>query len=245
MRIAIVDDVAPEREKLKNRIAVQLSRLHLDGEIFAFESGEDFLIAAKNQRFTCVFLDIYMEGADGVEVAKALRAFDRACLLVFTTASAGHALEGFQVRAMHYLVKPYTDDELTALFDEIAQRLPDPGKYVAVRVAGGIDRIYLRDILYAEHFQHQIHIHKSDGKTIVTRQTFREFCAGLDDQCFFLCNRGMVTNMEYADDFDGKVFLLKNGEKIPVSRGISKEARIAFGEFLFKKSSGWEGKIHD
>ncbi len=241
MRVAIVDDVAWERGKLKNRIAGQFSRLHLDGEIFEYENGEEFLAAAKKRCFACVFLDIYMKGANGVEIAKELRTFDRACLLVFTTASADHALAGFQVRAMHYLVKPYTDDELTVLFDEIAQRLPDSGKYISVRIAGGVARIYLCDILYAEHFQHQIHIHTGSGRTIVTRQTFHEFCAGLDDQCFFLCNRGMVINMEYADDFDGKAFVLENGEKIPVSRGLSKDARIAFGEFLFRKNSRWGG----
>ena len=66
-----------------------------------------------------VFLDIYMEDENGVEVAKELRSFDRNCILVFTTTSTDHALDGFKVRALQYLVKPYADEELNAVFKEI------------------------------------------------------------------------------------------------------------------------------
>lgn len=234
MRIAIVDDIAEERKNLRLGIMTQLSRLHLDAEIFEFEGGENFLTAAEVEPFTCVFLDIYMDGIDGIETAKRLRAFDRKCLLIFSTTSSDHALEGFRVRALHYLVKPYTDNELTSLFDEISERRPAAEKYIEIRTAGGIVRIHLRDISYAEHFQHQIHIHTTEGRTVVTRQTFHEFCERLSDERFFLCNRGMVVNMEHADDFDGNVFILKSGERIPVSRGFSKSAHTAFGDFLFR-----------
>lgn len=234
MRIAIVDDIAEERKNLRSGILTQLSRLRLEAEIFEFENGESFLAAAESEPFTCVFLDIYMDGIDGMETAKRLRALDGKCLLIFTTTSADHALEGFRVRALHYLVKPYTDNELASLFDEISERRPAAEKYTEIRTAGGVVRIHLHDISYAEHFQHQIHIHTTEGRVVITRQTFREFCEKLGDERFFLCNRGTVVNMEHADDFDGNVFILKSGEKIPVSRSFSKAARTAFGDFLFR-----------
>ena len=56
-----------------------------------------------------------MSGENGVEVAKELREFDSDCLLIFTTTSVDHALDGFKVRAMQYLVKPYEEAELTKL----------------------------------------------------------------------------------------------------------------------------------
>lgn len=234
MRIAIVDDISEERKNLRLGIKRQLKRLLLEADIFEFENGENFLNAAKKEPFTCVFLDIYMDGIDGIRTAKELREFDRKCLLIFTTTSADHALEGFRVRAMHYLVKPYTDDELSALFDEISELRASGEKYTELRTSRGIVRLHLRDISYAEHFQHQIHVHTTEGRTVVTRQTFGEFCEKLNDERFFLCNRGMVVNMEHADDFDGKVFILKSGERIPVSRSFPKDARTAFGDFLFR-----------
>lgn len=235
MRIAIVDDVASERNVLRSRLEAQLARLGINGEILEFETGRAFLAAAAQEGFTLVFLDIYLERENGVDTAKALRLFDSACMLVFTTSSTDHALEGFRVRALQYLVKPYREEELTALFDEIMGRLPAPDPYLDVKVVGGTARIRLGEILYAEHYQHQIHIYTSDGKKIVTRQTFRAFSESLTEERFFLCGRGILVNLQYVEDFDGTDFVLKNGKRLPVSRDLSKAARLAFGDFLFKR----------
>ena len=233
MRIAIVDDIASEREKLKAGLEAQLTRLSLDAAVLCFGSGADFLSAAGRERFGLVFLDIYMGNENGVDTAWALRRFDADCLLVFTTTSADHALAGFRVRAFHYLVKPCTEADLTALFDEIVKRLPADDRYLEVNTAGGPVRLRFREILYAEHYQHQIHIYRTDGQETVTRQTFRVLCQSLSDGRFFSCSRGVIVNMEHAEDFDGTDFVLKNGKRVPVSRGLAKNARMAFGDFLF------------
>lgn len=239
MRIAIVDDIAAEREVLHERINIQLARLALYANIFEYKSGREFLAAAKEERFELVFLDIYMENENGMDTAKELRLFDSGCLLVFTTSSRDHALDGFRVRAMHYLVKPYTDEELTCLFDEAVERLPRPDQYMEITpVAGRTVYIRLGEILYAEHFRHQIHIHQTDGQTTVTRQTFREFAQRLPKERFFQCSRGVIVNLEYAKDFNGTDFILKNGDKISVSRDLAKDARLAFGDYLFQRRAG-------
>ena len=235
MRIAIVDDIAAERELLKERLDAQLARRALCADIDTYENGEDFLAAAEKEHFSLVFLDIYMEGMSGVETAERLRGFDTDCLLVFTTTSADHALEGFRVRAMHYLVKPYSGEDIAALFDEIEKRQPVQEKYIEVRSAGGNVRLRYRDILYAEHFQHRVYIHTADGREVVTRQTFSEFTRELSDGRFFLCSRGVIVNLEHAGDFDGAAFLLPGGKHIPVSRELAKQARSALGDFLFER----------
>lgn len=233
MRIAIVDDIASERELLKTRLEAQLDRLSLDAAVSCFDCGADFLDAAGKERFDLVFLDIYMGDENGVDTAQALRRFDADCLLVFTTTSADHALDGFRVRAFHYLVKPCTDTDLAALFDEIVRRFPVDDRYIEVNAAGGPVRLRFGDILYAEHHQHRIHIYQANGQETVARQTFRDFCAGLSDGRFFSCSRGVIVNMEHAEDFDGMDFLLKNGKRVPVSRNLAKAARMAFSDFLF------------
>ena len=79
-----------------------------------------------------------------MDTAKELRLFDPDCILVFLTTSTDHALDGFRVRAFHYLVKPYTDGELTALFDEIIKRFPVPDRYIEVNTADGPVRLRAR-----------------------------------------------------------------------------------------------------
>ncbi len=235
MRIAIIDDVFSERKILRKKLEIQLARHLLNAEIFEYENGDSFLAAAKQEHFTVAFLDIYMNGEDGIEVAKKLRLFDSKCILIFVTSSMDHALDGFRVRALQYLVKPYSDQELDFLFDEIIEKLPSLDQYIELHIVGGTIRLRLQEILYAEHFQHQIHILTTDEKITVIRQPLREFIKTLNDERFIYCNRGTIINLEHAQDFDGTAFLLTNGKKIPVSRNFVSAAKQAFGDFLFKR----------
>lgn len=236
MRIAIVDDVESERKELHQKVSAGLECHAISAEIFEYNSGEPFLTAAKQNKFALVFMDIYMGSENGIDISKKLRSFDKNCLIVLTTTSTEHALEGFRVRAFQYLVKPYTENELSEIIDEIVSRLPVPDKYLNVRVVGGTNRIRLCDILYAEHYKHCIHIHTVSGKTTVTRKTFSDFTAELNgDERFFVCNRGIIINLEHAKDYDGTAFTLDNKEKIAVSRNTAKNARAVFGDFLFKR----------
>ena len=177
-----------------------------------------------------------MNGSNGIDIAKELRRSDTDCLLIFTTTSTDHALEGFQVRALHYLVKPYSENDISALADEILSRIPDSGKYIDVKVNGSNIQIPFQEIIYAEHFSHMIHIHTAGERELVTRQSFDSFITSLKmDARFYQCNRGVVINLEHAVDFDGTGFLLDNGSNVPVSRKLLKNARQTFMEFLFQR----------
>lgn len=236
MRIAIVDDIAAERNLLHTRLNYKLKQHSIQADVLEYESGEAFLADAEQQPFTVVFLDIYMDGMSGMEAAKALRKLDTDCLLIFTTTSTDHALEGFQVRAMHYLVKPYTEQDLTALIDEILSRIPQPDNYLTVKVSGSDIQLPFKEMLYAEHFSHMIHVRTTGNRILTTRMSFGQFTAPLkEDNRFFLCSRGIVINMEHAVDFDGTAFLLDNGSSIPVSRDLIKTARQTFMNFLFQR----------
>ena len=235
MRIAIVDDLAAERTLLKGRLEWQLQRRNVQADILEYESGETFLEAARKAPFTAAFLDIYMDGMTGMEAAKKLRETDTDCLLVFTTTSTDHALEGFQVRAMHYLVKPFAEEELERLTDEMLERIPHPDKYMDVKVGGSDIRLCYQNILYAEHFAHVIQIHTTVGKTLATRQPFKTFVEPLkDDRRFFVCGRGVVVNLEHAEDFEDASFRMADGSRVYVSQELLKSARQVFMEFLLQ-----------
>ena len=159
MRIAIVDDLADERALLREQLTRQLARRGAEAELLEFDSGEAFLAAEKERRFTAAFLDIYMEGMTGMEAARTLRKTDTDCLLVFTTTSTDHALEGFQVRALHYLVKPFAEAEIDALTDELLARVPQPERFMELRVEGG--EIRLR---YGEGKRRRLSLLQAEGR---------------------------------------------------------------------------------
>ena len=77
MKIAIVDDIAAERTLLNDRLSRQLHGRNIQTDILEFNSGEEFLNAAKETPFTAVFMDIYMDGMTGMEAAEELRNLTR------------------------------------------------------------------------------------------------------------------------------------------------------------------------
>ena len=236
MRIAIVDDLAAERILLKDRLEQQLHRRNVQADILEYESGETFLEAARKAPFTAAFLDIYMDGMTGMEAAKKLRKTDTDCLLVFTTTSTDHALEGFQVRALHYLVKPFSENELSGLLDEMLKRLPQQEKFLDIKVSGSDIRLCCSDIVYAEHFAHIINIHTVAGKTLATRQSFKVFTESLkEDPRFFICGRGVIVNLEQAEDFEADAFCMRDGSRVYVCQNLLKSARQVFMEFLLQR----------
>lgn len=239
VRIAVVDDCAADREWLCGEVESLLSRRRLEGTAAAFDSGEAFLSAAREEPFTLAFLDVYMEPTDGLETARALRRFDRECLLVLSTSSRDHALEGYRVQAVQYLVKPYGLAELEALFDQIERLLPQPEKYVELRAGRQTVRVRLDELTWAEHFQHQVRVHTAGGGEVSSRLTFREFTELLGGEpCFFVCGRGVLVNLDRAADFDGRDFRLEDGTRVPVSRDLAGAARSAFGDRLFRRGEG-------
>lgn len=236
MRIAIVDDAEQERNQLREKLETQLEQDSIYTDITEFDNGAAFLTAAREEAFAAVFLDIYMQGKNGIETAKELRQFDTDCMLVITTTSEDHALEGFRVRAMHYLVKPYTEEELQQTVAEMLQRIGRPDQYLTVKTVNGTVNLRFQNILYAEHHAHQIFITLADGTTVVTRQPFSEFSAAIqEDDRFFVCSRGMLLNLEHAVDLNGSVFVMTNGKNVGVSRDFLKKARQVFMNFLFRK----------
>ncbi len=236
MQIAIVDDIASEREQLRKRLEKYIVIHSLHADIFEYENGETFLDAAQKHTFNVLFLDIYMNGTNGIDVAKKLRTFNTECLLIFTTTSTDHALEGFRVRAMHYLVKPYTEKEINALIFEIIQRIPSPDKYIDVKFNSQSFRLRYKDIVYAEHFSHQMYIKLSSGKTINIRQTFSNFIIPLkEDKRFFVCGRGIIVNLEHVTDLNGNNFIMDDDSAVGISRDLVKTARQTFMDFLFER----------
>lgn len=241
MRIAIVDDLAAERHFLREQLEQKLYRMGIQADILEYTCGEAFLEAEHELPFSVAFLDIYMMGMTGIEAARELRKTDTDCLLIFTTTSTDHALEGFQVRAMHYLVKPFTAEDIDTLTDELLTRIGHTDKYMELKAEGSLLHLRYQDIIYAEHFAHIIYVHTTVSKVLATRQTFKAFTAPLTtDPRFFICSRGVIVNMEHAADFEGSSFCMKDGSHIFVSQELLKNARQAFMEYLLQR-----GAYHD
>ena len=105
MRIAIIDDLLTALEYLRSNICrwADEHAVPLIPGPALFENGETFLEQFWKDRYDIIFLDIFMEGMNGMDTARRIRECDDACRLVFTTTSAEYAVDSYEVDSSYYL----------------------------------------------------------------------------------------------------------------------------------------------
>lgn len=108
MRIAICDDNKRDTAFLRDIIMQKNESVVID----CYESGADFLAAQQELSHDLVFMDIYLNGENGIDVIRKMREIPSQTEVVFTTVSDEHAVDAFSVRALHYLVKPFGEEDV-------------------------------------------------------------------------------------------------------------------------------------
>ena len=119
MKMALVDDNEKERSRLMEMLRSCSKKACGEAEIAEFASAEEFDDAFSPGSFDVVFMDIYMEGRDGMQAARHVYESDRACRIIFTTSSREHAVESYDVGAAYYLVKPVEEEKLKKAIDTV------------------------------------------------------------------------------------------------------------------------------
>ena len=233
-KIAICDDDAGQAARLQADVT---DWAHDACAVTCFPSAEALLFAyADDAGFDILLLDVEMKEMSGIPLAKRLRADGCRAEIAFITSHFEFVTEGYEVDALHYLVKPFTEADIDALTDELLARIPQPDKYMELKVEGSEIHLRYQDIVYAEHFAHLIYVHTTVQKTLATRQPFKTFIAPLkDDTRFFVCGRGVIVNLEHAKDLEGAAFRMADGSRVFVSQDLLKSARQALMEFLLQR----------
>ena len=238
MRIAIVDDMPADRENLRDSVCRWGNERHIHiipPELF--DSGESFMAAFSDDRFDIIFLDIYMDGINGMETARLIRKADKSCRIIFTTSSADFAPEGYEVMASAYLIKPYNDQKLWSALDRCGAALLERRQNIAVPDKIGEQRLYLHKIAYTVYENRRICVHNVDGTICYVPMRQTDFSALLLKYPYF-CEpaRGYLLNLESVSKVTKDSFILKNGQHIPVSRLKYKEMREQFINFTYTRA---------
>ena len=223
MKIAIVDDMKQDSEKLKKSIFHYFSDKEMPFEYEIFENGEDFLSFSQNKHFDLVFLDIFMEGADGISTAQILRKADLNCLLVFLTSSTEHMADAFSVHAFGYLGKPLDDRALYRILDDACKLYAKKQPFLEIPLGKQTAAILYSDILYVTADSNYIEIHAD--KHYRCRMSFSRLTDDLNhDGRFLIINRGVLVNLDHVISMENFICCLKDGSSFPVNR--KKEASL-------------------
>lgn len=240
MNIALVDDSSVDRQFLFDSIERYCREHKVHVHIKSFENGKVFLGTMPEKLYDLIFLDIYMGDHNGINIAEAIRKMDSRCQIIFTTNSREHAIKAFRLRALDYLLKPYTYEELKESMDRCQSILSRFDHYIELKEGRHYTRVLISDIIYTDYYNHYIQVHTSNH-VIRSYMSFSDFSPMLESHPQFLwCYRNCMINMDYINSMDDKDFVLKNGEQIPISRARKSEVRQAYANYVFSYVTGNE-----
>lgn len=178
-------------------------------------------------------MDIYLGRTSGLALAARIKELSKSCQIIFTTTSMDHAVKAFRLNALDYLVKPFSYAQLSDALNRYAQAARPFQHYIELKEERHQTRVLLSDILYTDYSNHYIQIHTPE-RVIRTYQSFDDFSPRLAPYPQFLwCYRNCIVNMEQVAQTEDRNFLLKNGERIPISRNRKNEILQAYADYLF------------
>lgn len=238
MNIAIIEDSGQELSLLERCLQSYLSSRQVYRVIDTYTSGEAFLENWPSKSYDLVFLDILMEGISGIEVARKIRETDSECLLIFISSSKEYALQGFEVRAFDYLLKPLSEERFQKTMDLCQNELAKHIRYIEVKESRTLVKIPLNEIIYTDYYNHYIQIHTA-ARLIRSYQQFDVFSPLL--LCypqFLCCYLNCIVNMDHVDSVDKHDFVMENGERVPITRGNRNSIYQQYADYQFLKING-------
>ena len=239
LKIMLLDDERPELERESAMIQAYLFENEQDiYELHTFLDADACWEEFLREPADIVFLDIYMKDRPlGIEIGRRMRKSHPGVVIVFLTASPDFALEGFQINAVNYCLKPVTVDNIRDSFERSKSVLPQRQHGMQLMLKDGEEAaVRLSDIVYLEASGHRALVH-----VIGTHEPYetRISLGGLmeklgEDQRFLRLNRSVAVYMEHRAWFTRQSVKLTNGETITVSR-ITKDIRDTYAEFVYKR----------
>jgi DNA-binding LytR/AlgR family response regulator len=240
MDIIVCDDKAEDRASLSSYIKKFFTEINCPVEIAVFENGRALLADSdvlQKGKTKIAFLDIYMPGISGIDVAKIIRKTDEDMVIVFTTTSLDHGLDGYSVGALQYLVKPVDYTAVEKVLRKCAQLFADSLRSMEVLSDRLTVRVLLKDILYIEIFNHACLIH-TKSETVKSYRALDEIARQLDGEPFLRTHRSFIVNMRYIDDVADNDFILANGATVPIRRSDKLTVKQAYKDYLFAQARG-------
>lgn len=221
IHIAICDDEPHMSDALREMAAEFFRGKNRDVMISQFTSGEQLLRSQTN--IDILFLDIQMEGVNGMETARRLRRRKFKGFLIFTTVLKEMVFESFEVQAFDYLVKPIGEKQFAKTMERLLASMLDAGG-TSLLIQRGYESIIIPsgDIVFCEVIDRKVYVHLVSSEIIDFYDRIDHLETKLDDS-FFRCHRSFLIHLKYLKSYKNGTAYMENGKQIPVSRLRSKE----------------------
>lgn len=216
IRIAVVEDDPGYQNKLKGYIADFEQEY---GEAFQLATFSDGLEIAENYTaaYDVILMDIEMKHLDGMTAAKRIRTMDKNVTIIFITNSAQFALQGYEVEALSYILKPISYFAFSQEMKKAVKRVKERSSFfLHVPQKDGMVRLDVSKLCYVESVGHNVIYHMETGE-VVNRETLKSVEQKLAGQNFSRCNNGSLVNLAFVEKVDRDQIIVA-GQALQISR---------------------------
>ncbi|MCM1122653.1 MAG: LytTR family DNA-binding domain-containing protein [Eubacterium sp.] len=238
LKIAIIEDEQIHKELLADYLRTWGKEHKTPISIQGFPSAESFLFAwAETNDFDILFVDIQMREMNGVEMARKVRAQNEEIAIVFTTGITDYMESGYEVEALHYLLKPINMDKVGQCMDKVLRR-SHKEPYLLLHGREETIRIPVDKITYAEARGHgcilETYTKMGEGTQIEITESISELEKQLNQHGFIRCHRSYLCRIGSIHQIGRTDITLDSGSVIPVSRRMYAELNRKFIEYFRK-----------
>lgn len=216
-KVAICDDSDADRRYIMNMVRSWASAAGHEVQIDGFPSAESFLFRyAGESDYDILLLDIEMGAMDGVTMAKELRKSNDTVQIIFITGYSDYISEGYEVAALHYLMKPVNEEKLCLVLNRAAEKLAKNERVLNFEVSGEMVRVPIYQIRYADVLGNYVTVHALTDVTV--KMTLGELEKQLDER-FYRVGRSALVNLTQISRVTRAEIRLNDGTAIPLPRG--------------------------
>lgn len=223
--VAIVEDNPTESENLCSLLKQYGDDASIEIKITKFDNGFKFLDGYKAV-YDVVFLDIEMPEMDGMTVARKLRSFDRSIFIVFVTNMARYAIQGYEVDALDYFLKPARYHDIKMRMETVRKQKSVFDFSILIPFQGGMKKLNVNEILYVESRAHDITFHTESENFVNRGATLKQYEKDLTEHGFFRCNSCYIVNLKYCSAVNENAVRCGK-EWLQISRARKKEFMLA------------------
>lgn len=220
IKIAICDDDPNVRKTVKYYLDQYANAHSVSFDVLFCGNGDELLGIAPCD---LILLDIDMPGLNGMLAARKLREREDEAVIIFITNMVQYALEGYEVKAYHFIKKPVQYVQFAHVLQGALQLIDEKAdSFLSVKNGSGIHHIRVQDIVFAETCKGHVLLHTQHKKTEYYDTMF-SIEKALEGRHFFRCHTSYLINLACIEQLGATEVLLMGGHRIPVSKHRRRE----------------------
>lgn len=236
MRFAVIDDNTDELHMTEVLIRNWCVNHSLTVCCDTFTDGKAFLLSAASNNYNLVFFDIYLEEANGIDLAAAFRRLSPKTPIIFLTSSPEHHAEALHVHAFDYLEKPITQNAIDQVLQDLLAVQPVFNAHLFLTVTTNKTKVPIlySDIRYITSDSNYLIIHTQEE--LRCRMLFRTVTLMLSkDDRFLTINRGIMVNLDHVSSMEDFVCTMDDGTTLSLNKKQANALQQAYVTRQFKQ----------